>query len=73
MAESSARTRQILAAGVGRPEVWRMGLRQVKFPAAIETDFVGAMLNREHAAQVTVTASENELKYGQQFHKSWTR
>jgi hypothetical protein len=39
-----------------------VSLGQVKFPAAIKADFVGAMLNREYTAEVAMTASENELK-----------
>jgi hypothetical protein len=36
---------------------------QVKFLSAIEADLVGPLLDREDAAQVTVTAAKDELDY----------
>jgi len=42
---------------------WRQGVRHIEFPAAVETDLVGAMLDGEEAAQVPVmTMAEGELK-----------
>jgi hypothetical protein len=57
---------------VGRS--WGKRVRQVEFPATIEADAVGAMLDREHAAEVTVPATKNKLENTQeQFHKSCAR
>lgn len=47
---------------------------QVEFPSAVEADLVGAVLNREHTAEVTVAASKHKLEKGlQQFHTSCDR
>lgn len=57
---------------IGRPCCKRVG--QVEFPSAVEADLVRAVLNREHAAEVTVAASKHKLEKGlQQFHTSCDR
>jgi hypothetical protein len=44
---------------------------QVELPPTIETDFVGAVLDGEPAAQVTVPAAKDGLKnFHERFHKS---
>jgi hypothetical protein len=57
---------------IGRSRCKRF--RQVEFPATIEADSVRTMLDREHAAEVTVPATKYKLKDTQeQFHKSCAR
>ena len=41
---------------------WRMRVRQVEFPSTVEADLVGAVFDREHAAQVTVPAAKDKLE-----------
>jgi hypothetical protein len=49
-------------------------VRQVEFSPAVEANLIRAVFDREHAAQVTVSAAENKLEHSQQeFHKSCAR
>jgi len=49
-------------------------MRQIEFPTAVEAHLVGAVLDREHAAEVAVAAAEYELENGPQWvHRSWAR
>jgi len=41
---------------------WRFRVGQIEFPAAVEANFIRAVFDREHAAEVTVPASKEELK-----------
>lgn len=75
--EPSARMVRIRPQAGGRRSVgrsWCKRVRQVEFSSAIEADAVGAVFNREHAAEVTVPATKNKLEDTQeQFHKSCAR
>jgi len=49
-------------------------MRQVEFRSAVEANFVRAVFDREHPAEMTVTAAENKLEdTEEQFHKSCAR
>jgi len=41
-----------------------MRVRQVEFPPTIEADLVSAVFDREHTAEMTVPAPNEELKEG---------
>ena len=49
-------------------------VRQVEFLSTVEADPVGAVVNREHTAEVTVPAAKDKLENPQQrFHQSCAR
>ena len=75
--EPSACMVRIRPEAAGRRSIgrsWSKRVGQVEFPSTVEADPVGAMFDREHAAEVTVTATKNKLKDTQeQLHKSCAR
>jgi hypothetical protein len=53
---------------------WHLSVRQVKFPATVEANFIRAVFNREHAAEVTMPAPKDKLEdVHQEFHTSCAR
>lgn len=49
-------------------------IRQVEFPSTVEADFVRAMFDREHTAEMTMPAAKNKLEdVEQEVHKSCAR
>jgi hypothetical protein len=51
-----------------------MGTGQVKFFSTIKADLIGSVLDREYAAQMTVTAPEHKLEHPRQrVHRSNSR
>ena len=56
-----------------RPE-WGFSVRQVEFSSAVKADFISAMLNGEHTAEMMMPAAKKELeKTQEEFHKSCAR
>jgi hypothetical protein len=58
---------------VGSESHGRMRVRQVEFPSTVETNPVSPAFDGEHAAEVTMPATEDELNNRQHFHKSCAR
>ena len=56
---------------------WDLSAKQVEFSSAVKADFVSAILNGEHTAEMMMPAAKEELEKTQkQFHKScapWRR
>ncbi len=58
--------------GVG--SCWHLWIWQVELPSAVEAYFIRVVFDREHTAQVTVTAAKYKLEnYREGFHRSCAR
>ncbi len=51
-----------------------LSIREVEFPPAVEANLIGAVLDGEHTAEMSVSAAKDKLEYTEQNpHKSCAR